>query len=105
MKSCLKETNRKVSHLGNQLNKYVVCLRFLFFFLILRVLPACIICVHVHAMPTESIRGLQISWNRSCGCELTRGCWELDLGPLHGQPVLSTTKPSLQFHLEWFLFL
>jgi hypothetical protein len=31
-------------------------------------------------------------------CELPRGCWELNSGPLEGQPVLLTTEPFLQPH-------
>ena len=30
------------------------------------------------------------------GCEPPHGCWELNLGPLQEQPVLSTTEPLLQ---------
>jgi hypothetical protein len=29
-------------------------------------------------------------------CELACGCWELNLGPLEEQRVLSTAEPSLQ---------
>ena len=28
-------------------------------------------------------------------CELSCGCWELNLGPLEEQPVLLTIEPSL----------
>ena len=30
------------------------------------------------------------------GCVPPCGCWELNSGPLEGQPVLLTTEPSLQ---------
>ena len=30
------------------------------------------------------------------GCEPSRGCWELNSGPLEEQSVLSTSEPSLQ---------
>ena len=30
------------------------------------------------------------------GCEPSRGCWELNSGPLEEQPALLTTEPSLQ---------
>ena len=30
------------------------------------------------------------------GCESPCGCWELNLGPLEGQPVLLTSEPPLQ---------
>ena len=29
-------------------------------------------------------------------CELSCGCWELNLGPLGKQPVLQTAEPSVQ---------
>lgn len=35
-------------------------------------------------------------------CELTRGSWELNPGPLEKQPVLRTSEPPLQ---PWYLFL
>jgi hypothetical protein len=31
-----------------------------------------------------------------CSCELSRGYWELNLGPLEEQPVLLSVEPSLQ---------
>ena len=34
------------------------------------------------------------------GCELPRGYWELNLGPLEEQPVYLTTEPSLQLPME-----
>ena len=46
------------------------------------VLPAC-------------VRGW-IRWNRSYNCEWPCGCWELNLGPLEEQSVLSNAEPSLQ---------
>jgi hypothetical protein len=36
-------------------------------------------------------------------CELLRGCWELNLGPLEEQSVLLTAEPSLQPPNFYFL--
>ena len=36
------------------------------------------------------------------GCELPRGCWELNSGPLEKQPVLLATEPSLAPYLNYF---
>lgn len=36
------------------------------------------------------------------GCELSCGCWELNLGPLQKPQVLSTIEPSLQSPLIFF---
>lgn len=33
-------------------------------------------------------------------CELPRGCWELNPGPLQEQQMLSTTKSSVQPHTD-----
>jgi hypothetical protein len=37
-------------------------------------------------------------------CELPCVCWELNLGPLEHQPVLSTMEPFLQLLLFHFIF-
>jgi hypothetical protein len=51
----------------------------------------------VPAMPSESQReGTGSSGTISDSCEAPRGCWKLNSGPLQEQPVLLTTKLSLQ---------
>ena len=40
------------------------------------------------------IGALELEFTDSC--ELPRGCWELNLGPLEEQSVLLTPEPSLQ---------
>ena len=42
--------------------------------------------------------------NSQKACELQLGYWELSPGPLEEQPVLASTKPSLQtlFYLFYF---
>lgn len=37
------------------------------------------------------------------GCKFPCGCWELNLGPLDEQTVLSTAGPSLQPHQSSFM--
>ena len=34
-------------------------------------------------------------------CELTCGCWQLNLDPLEEQPVFLTTEPSLQPNIRF----
>jgi hypothetical protein len=38
------------------------------------------------------------------GCEPPCGCWELNSGPLEGQPLLLTSEPALQPNVYKFNF-
>ena len=59
---------------------------------------------HVCLMLKETRRGHQPPWNWVIyGCEMFRGSWELNLGPLEDQPVLLTTEPSFQPREVYFL--
>lgn len=59
-------------------------------------MPPCMY-VHVCAVPTEAKRKYQIHWNWVIGgCEPPHGYWDLNLGPLQGQPVILATEPWLQ---------
>lgn len=70
---------------------------------ILCVLPACVSVHHVCAVPSNARRGHQNPCNGVTeDCELPFGCWESSPGPLGEQPVLLTTKSSLQpLHLNY----
>jgi hypothetical protein len=51
-------------------------------------------CVHhLHAWYPRRPEGIGAS---GTGYELPSGCWESNLGPLEGEPVLLTTELSLQ---------
>jgi hypothetical protein len=53
-----------------------------------------IICKYTVAVFRHTRRGRQISLQMVD--EPPCGCWDLNSGPLEGQPVLSTAEPSLQ---------
>ena len=58
-------------------------------------------CVSV--LPACTSLGLEVGATDSC--KLPCGCWELNLAPLEEQPVLLTTKPSLQAkHINLLLY-
>jgi hypothetical protein len=53
-------------------------------------------CISVFPACMSLSEGVR-SWSyRQDSGELPCGCWELNLGPLEEQSVLSTTEPSLQ---------
>jgi hypothetical protein len=62
------------------------------------ILPANMSVHHMHTHVSVEIR--RGYWIPGAGvtdsCELLCGCWELNLGPLQKQPVLSTPEPALQ---------
>lgn len=60
------------------------------------------VCVSVYSlaclMPPEAGRGCWILW--SCSCELPRGFWEWNPGPVEEQTVLFINEPSLRMIVE-----
>ena len=59
--------------------------------------PACISVYHMQKAPMEARIGHQIPRTGiTDGGELPRGVWEINLGPLEEQPVLSPAEPSPQ---------
>lgn len=64
-----------------------------YFFESMGVLPAC--ASHV-CSALGGQKECWIPWTGVIGsCELLRGCWELNAGPLQEQPVFLTAEPSL----------
>lgn len=49
-------------------------------------------CLHVHLCKGAASPGIGVSDS----CELSCGCWELNLKPLEEQPELVIAEPSLQ---------
>ena len=64
---------------------------YLFLFYVYECFPACMSVYHIPAQcpgrPEEGIRSP--GTGAVDGCELPCGCWELNVGPLQGQPQLS----------------
>lgn len=48
--------------------------------------------------PRRSEEGIDPPERVMDGCQITCRCWELNMGPLEGQPVLLTVAPSLQLN-------
>lgn len=61
------------------------------------VLPTCMSLHHCHAVTWRPEGVGTPGAGVICGCELPNvvGCWELNPGPLQGQPVLLTHEASL----------
>lgn len=61
-------------------------------------MPACISVCHLHTRcpwrPEKSIKSQEMELTD--GCELSRGCWDSNLGPLEKQPALFIAEPSFQ---------
>lgn len=55
------------------------------------------ICVQGQWRPEESGGSPRIGV--AGGCDLSCGCYELNQGPLEKQPIVLTSKLSLQFHI------
>ena len=55
-----------------------------------------ILCIWVYSRYTVQTHQKRVSDPITDGCEPPCGCWDLNSGPLEGQSVLLTTKPSLQ---------
>ena len=72
-----------------------------FFHLFIFILCALVFCLHVCL--GEGVKSPGTGGTHSC--ELSCGCWELNLGPLEEQPVLLTIETSLQPLVLWFFFL
>ena len=65
-------------------------------------LPVGMYVYHMHAVPAETTRGHSLLLELELlteSCELSCGCWELNPGPLEGQPVLFTAEPFPQPHV------
>ena len=60
-----------------------------FIFMCIGALPVCI---------SEGVRSPRTE--ATDRCELPRGCWELNPGPLEEQPVFLTTEPSVHFSVS-----
>jgi hypothetical protein len=58
--------------------------------------------VHCHCLQTHQKRA---SDPITEGCELSRGCWEMNSGPLEEQSGLLITEPSLQLLIPLFYVL
>jgi hypothetical protein len=57
--------------------------------------------VHVYLLPEEAKRWHWMPWTAiRNGWELPNRFWELNLGPLEDQPVLSTMEQFLQPHWQ-----
>ena len=59
-------------------------------------LPACMSLHHIRAMPLNARRIRSPGTGATGAGEIACGCWELNLDPLEGRPVLLTTELTLQ---------
>lgn len=66
---------------------------YLKYFMYMDALLASMCVHHLHAWYPRRPEGIGAS---GTGYELPSGCWESNLGPLEGEPVLLTTELSLQ---------
>ena len=74
------------------------------YFLCLDVLPACMSVYNIHVWcPRRPVEGDRYPGTGAAdSCELSCGCWELNLGPLEEQPLPVLLATELPLQLTYF---